>query len=109
MRMIRYNILSIKVTLERLPKKEKGFVFEFVEFELGPEEEAVVQIGWVPQNGTPLRETILAKFGKFHMQIKINATGIAPIQKVGYKTPYKTSAMVLRKIGVITSLLAIKY
>merc|ERR1711997_828154 len=70
-----------KVTLERLPNKEKGFVFEFVEFDLGPEEEAVVQIGWVPQNGTPLRETILAKFGKFHMQIKINATGIAPIQK----------------------------
>ena len=107
MQMIRYDILSIKVTLERLPKKEKGFVFEFVEFELGPEEEAVVQIGWVPQNGTPLRETILAKFGKFHMQIKINATGIAPIQKVGYKTPYKTSAMVLRSF--ITSLLAIKY
>ena len=102
MQMIRYDILSIKVTLERLPNKEKGFVFEFVEFELGPEEEAVVQIGWVPQNGTPLRETILAKFGKFHTQIKINATGIAPIQKVGYKTPYETSTMLL-KIGVITS------
>ena len=49
---------------------------------MGPEEEAIVQIGWVPSNGTPLREVILAKFGKHHAQIKLIATCKAPMDKV---------------------------
>ena len=49
---------------------------------IGPEEEAIVQIGWVPVNGTPLREVILAKFGKHHAQIKLIATCKAPMEKV---------------------------
>ena len=81
--MLRSPILYLKqVNLERLPKKEKGFEFEFVEFTLGSEEEAIVQIGWAPVNGTPLREVILAKFGKHHAQIKIIASCKAPIEKV---------------------------
>ena len=81
--MLRSPILYLKqVNLEKLPKKEKGFEFEFVEFTLGSEEEAIVQIGWAPVNGTPLREVILAKFGKHHAQIKIIASCKAPIEKV---------------------------
>ena len=75
-----------KKSLEKLPKKEKGFEFEYVEFILGAEEEAIIQIGWVPVNATPLRETILAKFGKFHAQIKLVAFAKAPIEKVWQKT-----------------------
>ena len=77
------NIFLLKqVNLDKLPKKEKGFEFEYVDFILGPEEEAIVQIGWVPSNGTPLREVILAKFGKHHAQIKLIATCKAPMDKV---------------------------
>ena len=70
------------MTIERLPNPDKGFEIDFVDFLLQPEEEVIIQIGWTPKNTTPLRETIIVKFGIFKAQVKLMATCKAPIEKV---------------------------
>ena len=55
--------------MEKLPKPEKGFEVDYADFVLGPKEEAQIKIGWVPQNGTPLRENVYVKFGKLKTQM----------------------------------------
>jgi hypothetical protein len=60
--------------LERLPKPEKGFEIDFTEFDLGAKEEAHLKVGWVPRNGTPLRETVVVKFGKLKTQMLLIGT-----------------------------------
>ena len=42
---------------------------DYADFTLGPKEEAQLKIGWVPQNGTPLRENVYVKFGKLKTQM----------------------------------------
>ena len=66
----RFNWLYFfQVLLEKLPKPEKGFEVDYADFVLGPKEEAQIKIGWVPQNGTPLRENVYVKFGRLKTQM----------------------------------------
>ena len=55
--------------MEKLPKAGKGFEMDFIDFTLNEKEEAQLKVGWVPQNRSPLRETIYVKFGKLKTQM----------------------------------------
>ena len=55
--------------MEKLPKAGKGFEMDFIDFTLNEREEAQLKVGWVPQNRSPLRETIYVKFGKLKTQM----------------------------------------
>ena len=64
--------------MEKLPKAEKGFEVDYTDFTLKEKEEAQLKVGWVPQNGTPLREIIYIKFGKLKTQMLFAGTCKVP-------------------------------
>ncbi len=73
-----FEFSDFQVTIEKLPKPEKGFEFDYTTFTLEAKEEGLVKIGWVPHNGTPLREVVPVKFGKLKTQMLLVATCKVP-------------------------------
>ena len=73
-----------------MPKPEKGFEIDFTNFTMSPKEEALLKVGWVPQNGTPLRETVYVKFGKLSTKMFLIGTSKVPPGMID-KTQVKNS------------------
>ncbi len=83
---------KVKVALTSLPKAEAGFQVDFVDLELGPQQEATLNIGWVPRQGGNVTEKIVVKYGT-GLQTRIVLVGscLAPKSKTA------------KKVGVLTS------
>ena len=85
--------MFFKVTLEKLPKPEKGFEMDYIDFEMNAKEEAQLKIGWVPQGGTPLRETVYVKFGKLKTQMLLIGTCKVPPSMIEKRKPLRPSSV----------------
>ena len=64
----------LKVHFEKIPKEEKGFDFNHEDFEIEGKSQATIEISWTPQNGTPLRETVIVKLGNIKAQFFLIGT-----------------------------------
>ena len=99
----------MKVILERLPKPEKGFEVDYVDFVMNAKEEAQLKIGWVPQGGTPLRETVYVKFGKLKTQMLLVGTCKVPQSMVDKRKPLRpTSVQNLKRQSLNSTSMASK-
>lgn len=85
--------------IEKLPKAEKGFEVDYVDFTLGEKEEGQLKVGWVPQTGTPLRETVSVKFGKLKTQMLFVGTCKVPPNMVEQRKPLRPSSVQNLKRG----------
>ena len=86
------------MVIEKLPKVGKGFEMDHTDFTLKEKEEAQLKIGWVPQNRTPLRETVYVKFGKLKTQMQFVATCKVPPGMIKERKPLRpTSVQNLKK------------
>ena len=81
------------MSLEKLPKPEKGFEVDYVDFVMKAKEEAQLKIGWVPQGGTPLRETIYVKFGKLKTQMLLVGTCKVPQSMIDKRKPLRPTSV----------------
>ena len=66
---------------------------DYVEFEMNAKEEAQLKIGWVPQGGTPLRETVYVKFGKLKTQLLLIGTCKVPPSMIEKRKPLRPSSV----------------
>ncbi|XP_040583790.1 uncharacterized protein [Lepeophtheirus salmonis] len=83
---------SLCVSMEKFPKEEKGFEMDFKgPFTLGAQEEAFLNLGWVPQSGGALRETITIKCSSFKTSLQITGFCLDPqtekLRKMSFRRP----------------------
>ena len=76
---------------------------------MNAKEEAQLKIGWVPQGGTPLRETIYVKFGKLKTQMLLVGTCKVPQSMVEKRKPLRpTSVQNLKRQSLNSTSMAAK-